>query len=103
MKKISTLLFMLYASWGYSQQQTNSVQPAVRSIEINREWKNQINPIFQGLDKTRVPHGILNDYAMEFTNISAYNGTLTDSTFVDPNVLGSIFKTLFMAKVTSTT
>jgi hypothetical protein len=35
------------------------------------------------LEKDRVPHGVLLDYAMEFTNVPAYNGTLTDSTSVD--------------------
>lgn len=103
MKKISTLLCVLYAILGHSQQQTNSTQAIIRPIHINNEWKNQVNPIFEGLDKTRVPHGILNDYAMEFTNVPAYNGTLTDSTFIDPNVLGSIYKTLFMGKVTTST
>lgn len=101
MKKISTLLCMLYVLLGYSQQQTNSVQAIVRPIQINNEWKNQVNPIFQGLDKTKIPHGILNDYALEFTNVPAYNGTLTDSTYIDANVLGSIYKTLFMGKVTT--
>jgi hypothetical protein len=71
--------------------------------EINNNWKNQINPIFQGLNKNRVPHKVLLDYAMEFTNVPAYNGTLTDSTYVDANVLGNIYKTLFMGKVTTST
>lgn len=71
--------------------------------EINNNWKNQINPIFQGLDKSKVPNGILLDYAMEFTNVTAYNGTLTDSTYVDANILGNIYKTLFMGKVTTST
>jgi hypothetical protein len=71
--------------------------------EINNNWKNQINPIFQGLDKTKVPNAVLLDYAMEFTNVPAYNGMLTDSTYVDANVLGNIYKTLFMGKVTTST
>ncbi|WP_452220425.1 hypothetical protein [Lacinutrix salivirga] len=69
--------------------------------EVNNNWKNQINPIFQGLNKNRVPHKVLLDYAMEFTNVPAYNGTLTDSTYVDANIIGNIFKTLFMGKVTT--
>lgn len=40
---------------------------------------------------------------MEFTNVPAYNGTITDSTYVDANVLGDIYKTLFMGKVTTST
>ncbi|RBP26030.1 hypothetical protein DFR65_1193 [Oceanihabitans sediminis] len=71
--------------------------------EVNNNWKNQINPIFQGLNKNNVPNAILLDYAMEFTNMPAYNGTLTDSTYVDANVLGNIYKTLFMGKVTTST
>ncbi|WGH75363.1 T9SS type A sorting domain-containing protein [Tenacibaculum tangerinum] len=69
----------------------------------NNTWKDQINPIFQGLDKSKVPHAILLDYAMEFTNVPAYNGTLTDSTYISTNVLGSIYKTLFMGKATTST
>lgn len=72
-------------------------------IEINTIWKNQVNPIFQNLDKSKVPNAILLDYAMEFTNVPAYNGTLTDSTYVDANILGNIYKTLFMGKVTTAT
>ena len=54
--------------------------------EVNNNWKNQINPIFQGLNKDYIPNAILLDYAMEFTNVPAYNGTITDSTYVDANV-----------------
>jgi len=54
-------------------------------ISINNNWKNSINPIFSNLDKSRVESGILLDYAMEFTDVTAYNGTLTDSTTIDRN------------------
>lgn len=39
--------------------------------EVDREFKAQINPIFDKIDKRQVPHGILLDYAMEFTNVPA--------------------------------
>ncbi|WP_053969830.1 hypothetical protein [Mangrovimonas sp. ST2L15] len=71
--------------------------------EVNASWKNYINPIFQGLDKAKVPHAILLDYAMEFANVQAYNGTLTDSTYVDMASLSNIYKTLYMGKVTNDT
>jgi len=54
MKKITLLLFLGIASQSFSQQ---IAVPAT-------DWKSKINAIFQGLDKTRVPHG--NDY---FTKI----------------------------------
>lgn len=71
--------------------------------EIDSQWANQINPIFNGLDKSRVPHAVLLDYAMEFTDVMAYNGVLTDSTAIDVNVYSNIYKTLFMGKVTADT
>lgn len=71
--------------------------------EVNTSWSDYINPIFAGLDKTKVPHGVLLDYAMEFTNVPSYNGTLTDSTNIDIDVFGNIYKTLYMGKVTTDT
>ena len=72
-------------------------------INIDNQWKNSINPIFQNLDKTKVQSGLLLDYAMEFTDVTAYNGVLTDSTYIDANILGDIYKTLFMSKVVADT
>lgn len=71
--------------------------------EINTNWKNYINPIFAGLDKSKVPHAILLDYAMEFTDVPSYNGTLTDSTYIDMTVYSNIYKTLLMGKVSNDT
>ena len=68
-------------------------------INVDNNWKNLINPTFQNLDKTKIQSGMLLDYAMEFTDVTAYNGALTDSTYVDANVLGDIYKTLFMSKI----
>ncbi|MHA3786783.1 T9SS type A sorting domain-containing protein [Flavobacterium hauense] len=91
MKKISLLFFMLFYCMTYSQ------------IKVDTIWKSQINAIFENIDKSRVPTGVLLDYAMEFTNVAAYNGTITDSTEVSATILGNIYKTLLMGKVTSDT
>lgn len=72
-------------------------------IEIDNQWKNSIGPIFQNLDKSRISSGILLDYAMEFTDVTAYNGVITDTTYIDANVMGDIYKTLFMGKVVADT
>ncbi|MGC1472339.1 MAG: T9SS type A sorting domain-containing protein [Psychroserpens sp.] len=90
MKKLHVLLLMLPAL-------------AFTQIHIDNQWKNNINPIFQNLDKSRVQSGILLDYAMEFTDVEAYNGVLTDTTYINANILGDIYKTLFMAKVSADT
>lgn len=71
--------------------------------DVNNDWKNTINPIFENLDKAKVQSGILLDYAMEFTDVPSFNGTLTDSTYINTNVVGQIYKTLFMGKVVADT
>ena len=90
MKKFTLLLFLI---------------PLLNFAQINvdNNWKNLINPTFQNLDKTKIQSGMLLDYAMGFTDVTAYNGALTDSTFIDINVMGDIYKTLFMSKVVADT
>ena len=65
----------------------------------NTEFKTKTTQVFQNLDKTRVPHGILLDFGMEFTNLQAFNGTLTDSTFTTSQRLSDTYKTLLMCRV----
>ena len=72
---------------------------ALAQINVNNEWKISINTTFQNLDKTKISSGLLLDYAMEFTDVTAYNGVLTDTTYIDINVMGDIYKTLFMSKI----
>uniref|UniRef100_UPI00404A3CDF hypothetical protein n=1 Tax=Flavobacterium sp. TaxID=239 RepID=UPI00404A3CDF len=63
MKKFSYLLFILPLL-------------TMAQINVDNRWKNAINPIFENLDKSKIPSGMLLDYAMEFTELSAYNGKL---------------------------
>jgi len=95
MKPILLFLTTLFSCLVYSQKEDYR--------EIDREWAKEINAVFENLDKRKIPHGILLDYAMEFTDVTAYNGTLTDSTAVNSSVFSNIYKTLFMGKVTSDT
>ena len=66
---------------------------------VNTEWATKINQTFAGIDKNKVPHSLLRDYAMEFTNLAAYNGVLTDTSYVSKGTLTSIYNTLLMARV----
>ena len=52
----------------------------IAQIGINNNCKNTINPIFSNFDKSRIQSRILLDHAMEFTEVTAYNGVLTDRT-----------------------
>jgi hypothetical protein len=88
MKKITVLFFaFLFSLFANAQQ------------EINTAFATQINTVFGSLDKTKVPHGILLDYGMEFTNVPAYNGVLTDSTYSDKSILNQIYNTLLSSRV----
>ncbi|WP_033408459.1 hypothetical protein [Psychroflexus tropicus] len=89
MKKIIFKLLISMASI-YSYAQT-----------INTEWATEINETFAGIDKNKIPYGLLKDYAMEFTDLSVYNGFLTDSSYVSKGTLKSIYNTLVMARVKS--
>lgn len=53
----------------------------IAQIQVNNNWKNLINPTFQSLDKSKIQSGMLLDYAMGFTDVTAYNGVLTDTTY----------------------
>ena len=103
-KKISvkfqkiTLLLLMSLFW-------YQTLPAQQSFEIQNDttWVSTVQNIFAGIDKTKVPHGILLDYAMEFTHLPAYNGVLNDSVFVDANVFSNIYRTLLMGMVQNDT
>jgi hypothetical protein len=66
---------------------------------INTEFKTKTLQVYQNLDKNKVPHGILLDFGMEFTNLQAFNGTLTDSTYTTSQTLSDTYKTLLMCRV----
>lgn len=69
----------------------------------NTEFKTKTLQVFQNLDKNSIPHGILLDFGMEFTNLQAFNGTLTDSTYTSSQTITDIYKTLLMCRARQVT
>ena len=57
-------------------------------LALHAQIKDAINRAVQHVVKTKIPSGILLDYGMEFTHVAAYNGVLTDSAYINANVLG---------------
>lgn len=51
---------------------------SIQAQTVSTDYATQINATFANLDKTKIPHKLLVDYAMEFEELSAYNGTLTN-------------------------
>lgn len=88
-KKITlSLLLALLSCFSFAQQTSNT------------EFKNSTLQVFQNLDKSKVPYGILLDYGMEFTNIQAFDGVLRDTTITDSQTITDVYKTLLMSRVT---
>ena len=67
--------------------------------EINSEFAAKMNAAFQTLEKNRVPFGLLKDQAFEFTELSAYNGIVTDTNYVTPVAIKQIYNTLLSARI----
>jgi hypothetical protein len=79
-----------------------SAQYIVGGKEVDTSFNTSMNHIFGNLDKTKIPFGLLLDYAMEFTNLENFNGlTLTDSNKIDNNILRQIYTTLATARISS--
>lgn len=45
--------------------------------------RNELNTIFQNIDKSQIPTGYLEEYGPGFAPLSAFNGVLTDSNLCD--------------------
>ncbi len=68
---------------------------------VSTAYENEINTIFNGVDKTKVPHKLLLDYGMEFTDLLGYDGTLSNENFIHKGTYESIYNTLLMSRVQS--
>jgi len=73
----------------------------VTAQTISSDYATQINSTFANLNKTRIPHKLLVDYAMEFEELSNYNGVLTNNNIVNKGTYTGIYNTLLMARVQS--
>jgi hypothetical protein len=64
------------------------------------DYDNQINSIFQNIDKSRVSTGLLYDYGVHLIDPIYYNGTLlSDSNYVDIDIWNSLYWTMYSTKV----
>lgn len=65
---------------------------------VSNDFKNTINDVLAGMDLNRVPHHLLTDYAMEFVDLRAYNGVVSDTNYVHKGIYTSAYNTLLMAR-----
>ncbi len=111
LKKGLLLLCLISSAISFAQLTTLSSASAaaivdpidpIDPISISTDYATQINATFANLDKTRIPHKLLVDYAMEFTELSGYNGTLTPQNTLHRGHYTAIYNTLLMSRVNTT-
>lgn len=73
--------------------------PFVNAQTVNTDYATQINNTFANLDKTKIPQKLLVDYAMEFEELSNFNGTITTTNVVNRGNYSGVYNTLLMSRV----
>lgn len=89
------VLLLLFFVFGYLSAQEVIFEG---NTELNTSYADTINHIFEHLDKTKIPHGLLLDQAIEFTHISAYHGAINDTNQVYIGNYKAIYNTLLMSR-----
>jgi hypothetical protein len=69
--------------------------------EIDSSFQIAVNHVFVNLDKSKVPYGILRDYAMEFTNLENFGeaAVQADSNYCDPGAFAEVYRTLLTGRI----
>lgn len=76
---------------------------AQTSQNVFHDVRTELNRVFSGLNKNRVPTHILLDQAINYADVKRYNGTsLADSTIVNRHIFVDILRTINEASVSST-
>ena len=71
-----------------------------QGVEENAEVRTYLNNMFSTLDKTKVPHGLLKDYAFDLTDLDKYAGTeLNEKNSVDKEIFSYLLRTIRSAAV----
>lgn len=89
----SSILFFIMSASTYGQT----------SITENEVVRASLDKMFMNLDKSKVPTGLLLDYAIDIVDFDKYDGReLTDSNYVSLSILENILRSVNSASVTST-
>ncbi|MGB4776353.1 MAG: T9SS type A sorting domain-containing protein [Daejeonella sp.] len=88
-------------SEGWGSNYGNIVtQISISAEEIDQGFSQQMSQIFAALETSRVPYGLLQDIALEQTNLSNYKGNLlADSNYVSKGEFQAVYQTLASARI----
>ena len=69
------------------------------SQTANTDFANQMNNIFQHLDKNRVPHGILTDFGLDYVDLSSYSGSLSTTNYTSRATVHEAYYDLISSRI----
>lgn len=95
-KRISCIALFFVLLLGITQKMF------AQGVEENSEVKDYLDNMFSTLDKSKVPCGLLRDYAFELTDLDKYTGdVLTDKNYVDREIYSYLLRTIRSAALGS--
>ena len=65
-----------------------------QNIEAYNEIRSELDHLFENLDKNRIPTGFLLENAIDHTDLTLYDGQLSDNNYVDLPTFECLLKTL---------
>ena len=69
------------------------------SQTANTDFANQMNSIFQQLDKNRVPHGILTDFGLDYVDFNSYDGSLSTTNYTSRATVHEAYYDLISSRI----
>ena len=67
--------------------------------QANTDFANQMNTVFQNLDKNRVPHGILTDFGLDYVDLLSYDGSLSTDNYTSRATVHESFYDLISSRI----
>ncbi len=74
---------------------------SARELDDIPELRNKLDDMFKSLDKRKIPTGLLLDYAVELTDITAYDGVIRDDNFMNAKTFEYILRTIRSSAVSA--
>ncbi len=62
-------------------------------------FKNQMNTLFQYVDKAKITSGLLSDYAFESVEVAPFNGIPSDTNYVNSSTWINLYSSIYDAKI----
>lgn len=66
--------------------------------QISDAWKDEIESVFENVDRSLVTTGLLTDYGIYFTNIDKFNGIPCDTNYIELTEWQSLYLSLYTCR-----